>query len=225
MNANQLKPAGQLAQRFGVKSLIYGGPGCGKTPLINTAPKPVMCVIEPGMLSMRNSNIPAWEGYTADKIDEFFKWLFESKDAAQFDTVAIDSISQLAEVFLTQELLRNKDGRKAYGEMSRRVMDILNKLYYLPQKHVVLIAKQTSVDEGGIMKRKPYFPGNDLNVKVPHMYDEILHMGMANVPGQPKPVQAIRCMEAFDAMARDRSGKLSELEPPNLEMLFNKCMG
>lgn len=225
MQASQLKPAGQLAQRFGVKSLVYGGPGSGKTPLINTAPRPVMCVIEPGMLSMQTSNIPCWEGYTADKIEEFFKWLFESKEALQFDCVAIDSISQLAEIFITQELQRNKDGRKAYGEMSRRVMDILNKLYYLPQKHVVLIGKQTTVDESGVMKRKPYFPGQDLNVKVPHMYDEILHMGLSNVPGQPKPVQAIRCAESFDVMARDRSGKLNELEPPNLAALFAKCMG
>lgn len=224
MNINQLKPASQLAQRFGAKSLIYGAPGSGKTPLINTAPSPVLCVVEPGMLSMRNSTIPAWEAYTAEKIDEFFKWLFESKEASKFDTVAIDSISQLAEIFIIQELKRNKDGRKAYGEMSRRVMEILNNLYYMPQKHVVLIAKQTTVEENGTQKRRPFFPGQDLNVKVPHMYDEILHVGLAVIPGQAKPVTAIRCKESFDVMARDRSGMLNEYEPPDLNYLFNKCM-
>ncbi|MBN46248.1 MAG: hypothetical protein CMH23_07220 [Methylophaga sp.] len=225
MNVNQLRPASQLAQQFGVKCLAYGGPGMGKTPLIKTAPRPVLCVVEPGMLSMRDANnLPAWDAYTPERIEEFFDWLFKSNEAKQFDTVGIDSVSQLAEIFLTQELKRNKDGRKAYGEMSRRVMDLVNGLYYLPNKHVYLIGKQAVRDENGVSTKAPYFPGQDLNVKVPHLYDEILHIGEANVPGQPKPVVAIRAQPTFGIMARDRSGRLNELEPPNLGDLFRKCM-
>ena len=224
MQASQLKPASQLAQRFGVKALAYGGPGTGKTPMINTAPRPVLCVVEPGMLSMRTSNVPAWEAYDVPRINEFFKWLFTSNEARNYDTVGIDSISQLAEIILTDELKKNKDGRKAYGEMSRAVMEIVNALYYLPQKHVYLIGKQSVSDEGGIMRKKPYFPGQDLNVKIPHMYDEILHIGMNQIAGMPKPMIAIRTAESFDIMARDRSGRLAELEPPDLTALFNKAM-
>lgn len=225
MQMSNLKPASELAQRFGVKALAYGPPGTGKTPLIKTAPRPVLCVVEPGMLSMRDAtNIPAWDAYTPERIDEFFKWLFESREAANFDTVGIDSVSQLAEIILTQELNRNKDGRKAYGEMSRRVMDIINKLYYLPQKHIYLIAKQVTADENGVATKRPYFPGQDLNVKVPHLYDEILHIAEANIPGMVKPVVAIRALPTFGIMARDRSGRLAELEPPNLGEVFKKCM-
>jgi len=222
---NQLKPASQLAQQFGVKCLTYGGPGMGKTPLIKTAPRPVLCVVEPGMLSMRDAtNLPAWDAYTPERIEEFFTWLFQSNEAKNFDTVGIDSVSQLAEIFLTQELKRNKDGRKAYGEMSRRVMDLVNGLYYLPNKHIYLIGKQATADENGVSTKRPYFPGQDLNVKVPHLYDEILHIGEANVPGMAKPVVAIRALPTFGIMARDRSGRLSEFEPPNLGDLFRKCM-
>jgi hypothetical protein len=224
MQASQLKPASRLAQRFGVKALAYGGPGTGKTPMVNTAPRPVLCVVEPGMLSMRTSNVPAWEAYDVPRINEFFKWLFTSNEARNYDTVGIDSISQLAEIILTDELKKNKDGRKAYGEMSRAVMEIVNALYYLPQKHVYLIGKQSVTDEGGIMRKKPYFPGQDLNVKIPHMYDEILHIGMNQIAGMPKPVIAIRTAESFDTMARDRSGRLAELEPPDLSALFAKAM-
>ena len=225
MNANNLRPAGQLAQRFGVKALAYGGPGTGKTPMVNSAPRPVMCCIEPGMLSMRGSTIPAFEAYDANKIDEFFTWFFKSNESKQFDTLAIDSISQLAEVFLTQELLRNKDGRKAYGEMSRRVMGIVNDLYFFPQKHIYLIAKQCLSDEEGIQTKKPFFPGQDLPVKIPHLFDEILHIGPQNIPGIPKPVIGIRCQPSFGVLARDRSGKLGEIEPPDLNALFTKCLG
>lgn len=226
MNASMLQSASSLAKRFGVKSLVYGGPGSGKTPLVKTAPRPVLCVVEPGMLSMRDADkVPAWDAYSAERIDEFLKWLFESKEANNFDTVCIDSVSQMAEIYLTKELNRNKDGRKAYGELSRTMMDILNKLYYLPNKNIYLIGKQTTSEEGGINKRKPYFPGQDLNVKVPHLFDEILHIGLNNIPGQPKPIMAIRSQETFDIVARDRSGKLAELEPPDLTYIFNKIMG
>lgn len=224
MNLSQLRPAHQLAQRFGVKAITFGGPGSGKTPLTNTAPRPVLCVTEPGMLTMRNSNIPTWDAYTPQRIDEFFDWLSRSNETKNFDTVCVDSISQMAELFLTRELERWKDGRKAYGEMSRHVMEILNGLYYMPQKHTYLIAKEGMIEIGGTTKRKPYFPGQDLNIKVPHMYDEVWHIGLTNVPGQVKPVVAIRTVETFDTFARDRSGRLNEFEFPNLAALFEKAM-
>lgn len=225
MQAKDLKPASTLAQRYGAKCIAYGPPGAGKTPLMKTAPRPVLCVTEPGMLSMRDAtNIPAWEAYTPATISEFFKWAKESPEARNFDTICVDSVSQMAEIILKEELQRNKDGRKAYGEMSRRVMDILNDLYYLPQKHVYLIAKQGNFEEGGSMVTKPYFPGQDLNVKVPHMYDEILHIAKVNVPNMTQPVTAIRTASTFNIMARDRSGKLAEIEPADLTALFAKIM-
>lgn len=225
MKAQDLKPAHTLALKYGVKTLCYGGPGSGKTPLINTAPRPVLCVVEPGMLSMRKSAVPCWPAFTADKIAEFFNWIFNAPDAKNFDTIGIDSISQMAEIILTDELKKNKDGRKAYGEMSRKVMDYVNGLYFLQNKHVYLIAKQATTDENGTIKKRPYFPGQDLNIKIPHLYDEILQLGQQSVPGMQGATSALRCNESFDAIARDRSGKLNEFEQPELTRLFNKCMG
>ncbi|MCP5883106.1 ATP-binding protein, partial [Klebsiella pneumoniae] len=75
MQMSQLVPASQLTRRYGVKSVVFGGPGAGKTPLMQTAPRPVLLVTEPGMLSMRGSNIPCWEAPTPARINEFFEWL------------------------------------------------------------------------------------------------------------------------------------------------------
>lgn len=225
MQMKDLQPASALAQRYGVKALAYGPPGKGKTPLIKTAPRPVLLAVEPGLGSMRDAhNIPAWEAYTPDKINEFFTWLLQSAEARNFDTVGIDSISQLAEIILTEELARNKDGRKAYGEMSRRVMTFVNALYFLPNKNVYLIAKQFLEDANGVKTVKPYFPGQDLNVKVPHLYDGIWHIDETNVPGQTKPVVAVRTKGVFGILARDRYGKLDELEPPHLGNIFAKSL-
>lgn len=224
MQMKDLRPVSDLARRYGAKCIAYGPPGTGKTPLIQTAPRPVLCAVEPGMLSMRNvRHVPAWEANTPERFAEFMDWLQRSPEARGFDTVGIDSISQTAEMFLVQELKRNKDGRKAFGEMHRRIMDHVNALYYMPNKHIYMIAKQTVGDDG---MKKPYFPGQALNADIPHLFDEILHIDRVLIPGMNggKPVQAIRTHGAYDALARDRSGNLAELEPPDLGALFAKVM-
>ena len=184
-----------------------------------------MLICEPGMLSMRDAtNIPAWEGYTVAKCNEFFDWLSKSNEAKQFDTVCVDSFTQYAEIELKEALTQEKHGLKAYGRMAERVMDKANLLFYMPQKHVYLVAKQTSVDENGVMKRRPYFPGQELNVKIPHLFDAILHVAKTQIPGILQPQLAIRAHGTIDITARDRSGRLNEFEPPDLAALIRKAM-
>jgi hypothetical protein len=224
MNIRDLKPLSQLAQRFGAKSLVYGPPGVGKTPVVVTAPRPILLAVEPGLLSVRKiDNVPGYEAPTAPKIREFFTWFFQSAEAKQFDTLAVDSVSQIAEIIVTEQLGRHKDGRKAYGEMSREVMGWMNDLYYLPNKHIYLIAKQMT--DNGVFK--PYFPGQDLNVRVPHLFDLILRLAKYDaVPGAPvgQAVTAFQTSSSFGAVARDRSGTLNEYEFPNLSAIFQKVM-
>lgn len=223
MNIHSLQPANRLAALYGAKTVVYGPPGVGKTPILNTAPRPVLCCVEPGMLSMRLSNVPTFQAFTAKAIDEFFDWVLRSPEAANFDTICVDSVSQMAEVILEEELGRNRDGRKAYGEMSRRVMKHMNGVFFAQRKHTYLICKQASVEDGNIRQFRPYFPGQDLNVKVPHLFDVIMQLGIHNIPGAGQH-KAFRTSASLDAIARDRSGRLSEFEPCDLTALFNKIM-
>lgn len=224
MNINDLKPAGSFAQNYGAKMLVYGPPGVGKTPLISTAPRPVLLLVEPGAMSLKGCNVQTCEAHTVEAIDDFFKWFLESKESDNFDTLGIDSISQIAEIHLKAELKRNKDGRKAYGEMSRKVCEIADNLYFRRYKHIYLIAKQSQTDLNGISFKTPYFPGQDLNVKIPHQFDIIMQLAKRNVPGIQKPTAAFLTCESFEALARDRSGKLAELEPPDLNYIISKIM-
>jgi hypothetical protein len=224
LNIRDLKPLSELAQRFGAKCVTYGPPGLGKTPLMATAPRPLCLVVEPGLLSVRKvTNVPGFEANTAPKIRDFFTWFFQSAEARNFDTLGIDSVSQMAEIIVTEQLGKWKDGRKAYGEMSREIMGWMNDLYYLPNKHIYLIAKQ--MNDNGCFR--PYFPGQDLNIRVPHLFDLILRLAQFNtVPGAPvgQAVTAFQCKPSFDAIARDRSGVLAEFEFPNLTAIFQKVM-
>lgn len=215
-----IQPASSFARMFGVKQICYGPPGTGKTPIIDTAPRPILMAVEPGLLSMRRSNTPTALCDTPAKVDDFFQWLFNSAEARNYDTVGIDSASEISYRYLVEAKASNKDGRKAYGVMSDRLFPHLSNLFYMQQKHVYIICKQT-VDEAG--KRIPQFEGQDLRTKVPHLYDLITHLDRVNIP-QVGEQLAFRTKGAFDISARDRSGVLNEFEPPHLGNLFNKIL-
>src|SRR5262249_44253595 len=148
-----------------------------------------ICMTEPGFLSLRKSSVPTWQAYTSVKFEEFITWGTTSAEAKNFNTFIIDSISQAAEKKVDEELggvtkMGNEQhGQRAYGKMSRWVMEQLNKLYFLQEKNIMLIAKlQHYETESGSYKR-PYFPGRELPVRVPHLFDEVLHLGDFNIPG------------------------------------------
>lgn len=235
MNQRDLQPASALVQRYGVKGIFYGPPGSGKTPIVQSAPRPLMLVCEPGLLSMRTSVLPCYLANTGPRIAEFFEWFFNSREADQFDTLAMDSGSQLAEIVLAEQFLRNKDGRKAYGEMSNICMKYFDGLFYMPNKHIYIIAKEghkeyvESAMIGGvptittIRKAEPYFPGQDLPMKISHRFDLICQVNKGDIPGLGRQ-QYIRTKESSTVTARDRSGKLEEFEPPDLTALFKKAM-
>lgn len=223
MNANDLRPARDFALQFGVKSIVYGGAGTGKTPLLNTAPRPLLLACEPGLLSMRGSNVPTWEAYTAPRIDEFFKWFFNSSEVKNFDTLGIDSTSQMADTYLQEAAKTIKHGLQQYGEMATRTMNHLRTLYFTRQKHTYLICKEEILNINNVQYRRPYFPGKQLNVDVPFMFDAILHLAKVPIPNVGEQL-AFRCIGSYDVMARNRMGTLNEFEPPDFNSIVQKCM-
>lgn len=223
MNINDLKEARTFARNYGVKAISYGGPGTGKTPVINTAPRPVMLAAEPGLLSMNTSTVPTYLAPSWKEISGFFDWFFGSREADNFDTLCVDSASQLCEIYLRDNPARVSHGLKLYGNMAEAVGDIFHKLYYLQRKHIYLICKQETENTDGGSKYRPYFPGNDLKIKTPHLFDEVLQLGIFSIPGIGQ-TRAFQCHSSFDSYCRDRTGKLNQFEPPDLAAIFDKCM-
>lgn len=225
MNINDLRPIGALQQNFGFKAIGYGPPGKGKTPLLATAPNPVILFTEPGMKSLGNCALPGYCAHTVAQIDDFMRWITESREAGQFQTVGIDSISEMAEIYLREYLYKNKDPRKAYGEMSKDVYKWLSALYHLKYKHCFLIAKETNDEVDGIKYKRPYFPGQDLHTRVPHLFDAILRIeDFIPSLGAP-PLTAIRTRATPGIIARIRHAdpqRFNEIEPPNLAALIAK---
>lgn len=215
-----VKPVSSLVQRFGVKVVLYGGPGTGKTPMCTTAPNPIIAFSEPGLLSVRGWNGPGVECYTYKAMREFWMWAIQSQEARQFETFCADSISQMAEIILAEELAdpKMKDPRKAYGNLSQKMMELLNWIYFAPGLNALLVAKEMVLEVEGQKKYRPYFPGQDLGIKVPHLFDSVWRVEIT----QGQNTKMIRTRESYNAFARDRSGLLAELEPTNIAQLFAK---
>ncbi len=99
-------------------------------------------------------------------------------------------------------------------------MEHLRGLYYTRNKHTYLIAKELIQDD---VSKRPFMPGKYLLVELPHLFDEILHLGLQNIPGVGTH-KAFRCNASIDTLARDRTGMLAEFEPPDFSALVKKCM-
>lgn len=223
MNQKDLKPARDFAKSYGVKAIIYGAAGCGKTPLANTCPRPLMLACEPGMLSMRGSTIPTFQAFTEKLIDDFFLWFFSSAEVKNYDTLIVDSISQMPDIYLQECKKTIKHGLQQYGYMAERTMTHLRRLYFTQHKHTYLIAKEELANVNGVFVRRPYFPGQQLNADVPYLYDAILHLGKVPVPGVGETL-AFRCKGDMSIIARERTGKAAEFEPPHFGDLVKKVM-
>ena len=82
----------------GVKLLVYGNAGSGKTSLIPTLPSPVVFSAEGGLLSIADADVPFVEVSSYDTLMEAYKWVTGSDEAKHFESIALDSISEIAEV-------------------------------------------------------------------------------------------------------------------------------
>jgi len=220
MQASDLRPAKEFAIKFGCKALCYGPPGSAKTPTVNTCPRPVLLAVEPGLLSMRNSNVPTWVAPTKARIDEFFKWFELSPEAKNFDTLAIDSVSQMCNIALDES--KAKHGLAQYGEMADYMMPYLQRLYYMKEKHMFLICKEELTTDG---KRRPAFPGQQLNGSsgVSHLYDCVLRLARVPIPNVGEQL-AFQCNGTIDIIARNRTGTLADFEEPHFGKLVQKVM-
>jgi phage nucleotide-binding protein len=215
-----LKSTGELGNQ-GLKVLVYGQAGCGKTTLSKTLPKPVVLSAEGGLLSLKDDNIPYIEIKSMTDLHDAYAWL---QDSDEFESVVLDSISEIAEVVLAHEKKINKDGRAAYGEMDVQLSEIIRAFRDLDM-HVLMTAKlEKQQDEMGRMLYFPSLPGNKTAQKLPYFFDEVLALRIEK-DEDGKTQRALMCDSDGLWLAKDRSGKLEAWESPDLGEIIAKVGG
>jgi phage nucleotide-binding protein len=209
----------------GVKVLVYGQAGAGKTSLVKTLPSPIVLSAEGGLLSIQDADIPYIEINSMEALKEAYQWLTESNEAQGFKSVALDSISEIAEVVLNTEKKATKDPRQAYGAMQEQMADIIRAFRDLPNRHVYMSAKlEKTQDEMGRILYAPSMPGNKTGQSLPYFFDEVLALRIER-DGEGNTQRALMCDGDGLWLAKDRSGKLAGWEAPDLGEIIAKIGG
>ena len=211
-------------QANGVKALVYGMAGVGKTYMIKSLPNPLVISAEAGLLALTGTDIPYIEVKTFIELQEAYQFIV-SEHGAQFESIAIDSISEIGEIVLAHEKSINKDGRGAYGEMAVKIMEIMRSFRDIQGKNVMFIAKaEKSQDETGRMLYQPSMPGAKISQQLPYLVD--LVMALRTEKDTEGTIQrALMCQTDGTWQAKDRSGKLAAWEAPDLSAIIAKIGG
>jgi phage nucleotide-binding protein len=208
----------------GAKIVVYGQAGSGKTTLIKTLPNPIILSAEAGLLSISDANLPYIEINSMETLREAYQWAAESDEAKGFETIALDSISEIAEVVLVAEKKIAKDPRHAYFALQEQMGEIIRAFRNLP-RHVYFTAKcEKQADEAGRILYSPSMPGAKLGQQLPYFVDEVLALRVEK-DQEGVPRRALMCETDGLWQAKDRSGKLDAWEAPDLGLIIKKIGG
>lgn len=239
--ALQFSTAEDSAGVGGIKCLVYGDSGYGKTMLACTLPSPVLISAEAGLLSLKKANIERLHGvgrpdiayhipviliHSVEDLSEAYRWCTQAAEARQFASVGLDSISEIAEVVLNNAKRQVKDPRQAYGELIEKMESLVRAFRDLPGKNVYIAAKMEPMKDelSGVVKFGASMPGAKLGPKLPYFFDEVFRLGV-NKDQQGQPYRFLQTQPDLQFVAKDRSGALASMEPPHLGYVFNKILG
>lgn len=208
----------------GVNIVVYGMAGAGKTTLIKTLPNPIIISAEGGLLSLADTDLPYIEVSSYQDLREAYEFCI-SDDCKDFESIAIDSISEISEVILNHEKKATKDGRAAYGETASQVLELMRAFRDISGKNVYFSAKcEKQQDETGRLLYSPSMTHNKLTQAVPYLADEVLAL-RAEKDQEGNLQRALMCVTDGLWQAKDRSGKLDAWESPDLGEVINKIRG
>jgi hypothetical protein len=154
----------------------------------------------------------------------------------KYETVFVDSISVASRICIQwckgqPQAMSDRSGkpdlRGAYGLLGQEMIGWLTHLQHTPRKNIWLVGLlDKRLDDFG----KPYFSlqieGSKTGLELPGIVDEIITLAELR-PQEGAPFRAFVCttINDFGFPAKDRSGRLSMIEPAHLGRLMAKIRG
>lgn len=252
----------RMAQDKGVKGLIVGPAGVGKTTLLRTLPLPetLFVDLEAGDLAVQDVHVDTlrprtWEEcrdlaaylggpnpalpptavYSQAHFDSVCESMGSDDALAKYETYFIDSITvagrlcfkwceQQPESFNDRG---KKDTRGTYGLMGREMIGWLTHLQHTRGKNVIFVGILENLkDEFNVTSWQLQIEGGKTGKELPGIVDEIVTMQYVDF-GDGKPTRVFVCSQPnqWNYPAKDRSGRLDQIEEPHLGKWLAKLTG
>jgi len=187
-------------------------------------------------LSIKEYGIPSIRLTTWQDWLDTYEWVKSSPEFGNFDTLYVDSITELTAIALAHFKSKYADGRKAYGEHRDAVETLKRNLLAVPQKNVVFNAKASLIElPDGTKIYAPATMGTTADCALGYSLQELFYLGIDTYDGTPvngvTPKIEYRYLQTKQdvyVQARDNSRTLLEREAAEkrhgggLEALFAK---
>jgi hypothetical protein len=225
----------RLAQRKGIKGVIFGRSGIGKTSLLWTlnASTTLFLDLEAGDLAVEGLEIDTLRPRTWKECRDFAVFIGGPNPIGKYETVFIDSITVAGRLCFQwcrgqPEAFSEKTGkpdiRGAYGLHGREMIGWLTHLQHTRGKHVWFVGiLDERLDDFNRKVFQPQIDGSKTGLELPGIVDQVITM--ADIPdpgGQPQRAFVCQTLNPWGFPAKDRSGRLDRVEAPHLGRLMEK---
>ena len=185
-------------------------------------------------LSGPNPALPADAPYSQAHFEHVCANYGDPAQLTKYDTYFVDSITVLSRLALVwaktqpqavSERSGKPDTRGAYGLLGTEMLGALSHLQHARGKHVVFVAiLDERVDDFNRKVFVPQIEGAKTAAELPGIVDEVVTLAeLKTEEGGSYRAIVTHTINPYGFPAKDRSGQLDLLEPPNLRALIAKC--
>ena len=212
------------AHMDGVKVLIYGNSGVGKTTQLGTLEgKTLILSAESGLLVLKDKDMDVLDISSIDELAEAYVALKEGE--LKYDNVALDSLSEIGDI-LIQELEQDdyygdpSNTFPKWGEYTKRMLKMVKMFRDLKGINVIFLALAEPVEANGSIKYYPMIPAKKAQSKLVSLFDEVYYY---NIDKDENRILHTSGTNMFEAKSRSGlDGKLVVSDETNIGSIINK---
>ena len=202
---------------------------CGDSVSIRTwdEARDIACIIGGANPALRHDSAYSQKHYDAVRAK------YKDSDFSKYQCVFIDSITIASKLCLTwcksqpaaySDRSGKPDNRSAYGLLAAEMSSWLHQFQHIPNKDIVIVGLlESKTDDFNKTSWMPQVEGTKTALEIPSVLDQVISMvAMKNEQGKLERKFVCHTLNANGYPAKDRSGKLDEIEEAHLGNLLKK---